>query len=457
MNRWEEQFANHPIHTTLGQLRDYASKEFNDIDEGEVSERRRFLKLISKYEEVFQGLDPEIIPFNQLDALNTALIQPNINNQITAFAQNGNVAHLVEASNILTNQLTSLCLLMSISCKDSSKKMIEDLEKLIDYSTSTLVEKKDTLVNELEKVNVSVNEKEQKLAELSAQIEQKKSELNIIHSEWQSQFSSAQESRSQEFSKWRDNFSTEKNAAVDSVIEEYEEKLNTGIADFTQKVDEILADGHDKHQAILELYEITAGDSVGAGYLKNANTEKKQADNWRLISVSFIVLTVCWLLFAYFYNIFHLFPAVMEPTTSNNQEIRIESPDPSKDNIKKSPSVAQARDFPLKTIPLPWYALFSTFSLSGVLLWGSAYAAQQSTKHRNNEKRTRWFALEVKAIDPFINSLEPAERNELKKQLCERIFGQSVNGTNDDTKVINEHVLKTVADTLGSILSKIPK
>ena len=104
-----------------------------------------------------------------------------------------------------------------------------------------------------------------------------------------------------------------------------------------------------------------------------------------------------------------------------------------------------------------WFKLFITFSLSGVLLWGSAYAAQQSTKHRKNEKRTRWFALEVKAIDPFISSLDPAQKNELKKQLSERIFGQFINSEDDNSKVIDEHVFKLVADSIGSIISKIPK
>ena len=51
-----------------------------------------------------------------------------------------------------------------------------------------------------------------------------------------------------------------------------------------------------------------------------------------------------------------------------------------------------------------------SFSLTAVLLYGAAYSAQQSTKHRNNEKRARWFALEIKAIDPFISSLPESDR-----------------------------------------------
>ena len=465
MSRWEEQFTNHPIHATLEWLRDSASKEFDDIDENEVPEKRRFLKLISKYEDVFQNLDPEIVPFSQLDSLNSTLRNQNITNQITSYIQNGNVAHLTKANNLITSQLNSLCLLMSISQSAPPQVLINDLEKLIDSSTATLIEKKDTLVEEFKKLNVSASENDKKIFELSSQIEQKKSELTLLFSEWQSQFSNAQDSRSQEFSKWRDNFSTKKNTEIAILVQKCEEKLNASASNFDKNIEDILVDGNAKHQAILDLYEITAGDSVGAGYLKNANTEKKQADNWRIISVSFIFFTVCWLLFAYFYNTQHLFSASTVQTYFNNTEKKAEPLDPAKENTKNHDATAtKIKDFPSKTMLLPsktmllpWYTLFVTFSLSGVLLWGSAYSAQQSTKHRNNEKRTRWFALEVKAIDPFISSLEPAERNELKKQLCERIFGQNVNGVRDETKVIDEHVFKTVADTLSSILSKIPR
>src|SRR5690606_18584207 len=58
---------------------------------------------------------------------------------------------------------------------------------------------------------------------------------------------------------------------------------------------------------------------------------------------------------------------------------------------------------PLQNTRFPWHTMLIAFSISGVLLWGAAYSAQQSTRHRNNEKRARWFALEVKAFDPFIS------------------------------------------------------
>ncbi|WP_210467703.1 hypothetical protein, partial [Vibrio crassostreae] len=51
-----------------------------------------------------------------------------------------------------------------------------------------------------------------------------------------------------------------------------------------------------------------------------------------------------------------------------------------------------------------WSKYLLTFSLTGVLLFGAGYTAQQSSKHREEARRTRRFALQVKALDPYISS-----------------------------------------------------
>jgi hypothetical protein len=466
MNRWKEQLEGHGIHETLKWLSDSVSNEFDDIDENEASEKRRLLKLIQKYKEVLDAIDPEVTPFNQIDGLNRGLTNSDFAKQINDYVKTGSVANLVEASNLLSNHITPLSVLLSIAEKAPLQQPIADLEKLIDSLVNTLVRKKDELSSSLDELEISVAEKAQAQDVLSTQIEDSKSEISAVVNEWQKQFSGAQENRSQEFSKWRDNFSAEKSSEVEVAIQDYRTKLTESTAAFQGEVSEIIIDGKEKHTAILELYEITAGDSVGAGYLSSANSEKNQADTWRTISVGFIITTAVWLLFSFFYN---------APKTSHSLNIEYitkSEPQISKEEKQKKQGAAaddagngkKKSSFPKQPIssivnepPFPWYTLFVTFSLSGVLLWGSAYAAQQSTKHRINEKKARWFALEVRAFDPFINSLDDKDKNDLKRQFSEKIFGHSLNTDDDNVKVIDEHVFKTVADTLGAILSKIPK
>jgi hypothetical protein len=452
MSRWEELYDNHAIHETLEWLRESVSKEFDDVDESEISEKRRLLKIISKYEEVLSSLDTEIIPFNQLDSLNSALRHQSITSQINAYIQSGNVANLVEVNNLLTNQLMQLCLLYSLSGPSDVYKPIKDLEHLLDSATDTLSKKKDKLKGELSELESKSQAQDSRLADLDSLIEKKKTEVDSHITNWQKQFSNAQESRSQDYNKWRESFSSEKDEEIETLISKYNNQFENDSEEFRSSISELLKDGNEKHQSILELYEITAGDSVGAGYIKSADDEKSQADNWRHVSVGFIALTVAWMLFAYFSGTNNNYLPT-QASIAHHAEVDANKVKPYNTNAKTVMSEVPNQS----AASINWYKLFITFSLSGVLLWGSAYAAQQSTKHRNNEKKNRWFALEVKAFDPFISTLDEPQRNELKKQLAERIFGQSSDNANEDSKIIDEHALKVVTDTIVKILSKVPK
>ncbi|BBG65893.1 hypothetical protein NNO_1190 [Hydrogenimonas sp.] len=418
MNRWQQKFEEHPIHETLRQLEESVSKEFEDIGEQEAIERRRFLKIIAMYQEVLKGLDSELVPMNQLDNLNDGLRQANIWNQVTDYVSNRNPAHLIRANDHLTNLLTPLSLLFAISKKMRFSKPFRKAEELVDEFSKTIVSQKDTLQNELKSLSGEVADCEQKLQKLERQIEARKNETDTLISQWQSQFSEAQERRNTDYAAWREKVDKQAASQTQEVIDKSEETLKSHQSAFEEEISAIIKDADAKHKAILELYELTAGDSVGAGYIKSADKEMKQANTWRWIAIGFIVTTVLWLAFVYFCN-------------------------------------AGSFDFCHFGAEGFWIKIVTAFSLTGVMLYGAAYASQQSTKHRNNEKRARWFALEIKAFDPFISSLKEDQRQELKRQLSERLFGHHEDG--DDEKVIDEHVYKTVIDGIVRVIEKIPK
>lgn len=416
MNRWQQTFDDHQLHETLKALHDYVNTIFNDTDESEYTERRRFLKIIATYQEILEGLDPELVPVNQLDSLNTALRQQHIWNQAAAYEQNGDAAHLIMANDHLTQQLSQLSILMAIAKKTKFTKPFRKIEEVVDQFFNTVTEKKDTLKEEIQKLSASIAERHAELQKLETLIETRKTETDTLTTQWQSQFSEAQERRSVDYTSWREKIDEKTETNIQTLIEKSKSTLAQEQTSFNGQIKLILDDADEKHKAILELYELTAGDSVGAGYIKNANEEMTQANTWRWISIGFIGATVAWLVFVYFCN--------------------------------------SLCHFDTHTF---WEKIITAFSLTGVLLYGAAFASQQSTKHRNNEKRARWFALEVKAFDPFVSSLPETQRNVLKQQLSERLFGQSNNDVLTDSKVIDEHAYKTIIDGIANIVSKLPK
>lgn len=451
MNRWKEAFDKHPIHETLSWLDNAASSNVENLSEGEVEEQRRLKKIIERYRHVLASVDPEMVPVNQLDGLNNNLRHQNVTNQVNAYTQSGKASHLVAINDHVSKQLTQLSIVQSLSDDPDAQDRISYIDSVIDSTINGLSAKKDDLDAQLTSLSSLTEEQANKLNSLSEEIEAKQSEINKLMSDWQNQFSSAQESRSQEFSKWRDAFASEKSKEVQEILDKHDKALDQQMGRLKTELDRIIEDAESKHQSILDLYELTAGDSVGAAYIKSAEEEREQADRWRKVSVSFIGLTVIWLVFSFFYNSESW---IFFDTSVNQLTSKVDTQSQEADQTRSGD--VNFEQEPIQGIDFPWHTMLIAFSISGVLLWGAAYSAQQSTRHRNNEKRARWFALEVKAFDPFISSLEPQQQQDLKRQLAERIFGQS-STTDEDSKVVDEHALKAVTEAFGKVLSKLPK
>ena len=451
MNRWKEVFDKHPIHETLSWLDNAASSNVESLSEGEVEEQRRLKKIIERYRQVLASVDPEMVPVNQLDGLNNSLRHQNVTNQVNAYTQSGKASHLVAINDHVSKQLTQLSIIQSLSDDPDAQDRISYIDSVIDSTINGLSAKKDDLDAQLTHLSFLNEEQAKKLNSLSEELEAKHYEINKLMSDWQNQFSSAQESRSQEFSKWRDAFASEKSKEVQEVLDRHDKTLDQQVGRLKTELDRIIDDAESKHQSILDLYELTAGDSVGAAYIKSADEERVQADRWRKVSVRFIGITVIWLVFSFFYNSesWSFFD-----TSVNQETSKVDTQSQEADQTRSGDVIFEQE--PIQSIGFPWHTMLIAFSISGVLLWGAAYSAQQSTRHRNNEKRARWFALEVKAFDPFISSLEQQQQQDLKRQLAERIFGQSPT-TDEDSKVVDEHALKVVTEAFGKVLSQLPK
>jgi hypothetical protein len=455
MSRWKDQFENHPIHETLDWLFTAISKRFDEVDEDEIIEKRRLIKVIENFRETLASSDPELISLPALDSLEHTLRQHQFATYIDGYEQTGSVQNLVNASDYLTNYLPSFVGQFQTlnPTEKQAKSSIKVLESLVDDATNSLILQKDKLIAELGDLSNEVNLLKDKASNLDNRIEKNSSDINASINEWQGQFSKAQDLRSTEFNSWRESFAKEQNNEIDSITEQYAEDLQNIRSTFKEELEQVLEDSREKYNTILELYELTAGDSVGAGYIKNANAEQSQADRWRIGSIVFISLAVIWMVFSFYSNkpeakVAQKLNSVTQLTTETKKTS-------SKSEVEPEPAleVASEDNYQISTI----YRLFLTFSISGVLLWGSAYTAQQSTKHRDNENKLRRFALEVKAFDPFTNSLEPDQRNELKKQLTEKLFGQDISSSREDRKVIDEHAYKVITDGISSVVSKLSK
>jgi len=422
MNRWQERFDSHPIHDTLKELHAFASKELDSVEENQVIEKRRFLKIIESFQTELKKLDPEIIHYQILDNINNQLRADPLYPQIQAYGTSGRAKHIRNANEHLNAIIPLFSSLYPQGSNLIEENPVSGLEKVFDSFVSTVTSEKERLKEQIQKLAEQASQQSAKITELTTDIDNRKKEINELIANWQKQFSDGQDQRQRDFSavtkkhqddtiSWLAKITEETNKSISDAINAHNQKLTGSQSQFDLKVSAYLEEAKNKHQAILDLYQLTAGDSVAAAYIKSADDEKRAADHWRRSTIIFVIATAAWTAASYFLT--------TEPDLSDS---------------------------------ILWFQIIKSLSITGVLLFGAIYSAKQSNAHRINERQTRWFALEVKAIDPFISSLTPAEQNTLKNKLSEKLFGQNNRAIDKDHLYEDQHYVETLLKGIADII-----
>lgn len=298
MNRWQDQFEKHPVHESLKKLEGFVNQDFERIDDEEIVERRHFIKLLSTYKNTLSKIDPEFFHINSLNLLNGHLSNPSLIEVMTVYKDKGTVAHLRSANDMLTQNIAAFAPLLTLE-EAGQVALCSEIEKLVDYTSQTLVEEKDKLKKELKLLEKDIEEQSQKANELSTLIDTNKADVQNHISEWQQQFSTAQETRINDFSEWKNKFTDAANAEIKRLQGGYDDALNEKYEAFESKIKILTEDSNKKHEQVCKLYNLIAKDGVAGGYTEDAKKEEKQANNWRLGSIFFILAAVLWMLLCY--------------------------------------------------------------------------------------------------------------------------------------------------------------
>ncbi|WBA17868.1 hypothetical protein [Salinivibrio kushneri] len=389
MSSWATKLENHPLHETLTQLLSWVQISVDDIT-GDISEVRRFENVIRRVQANLNNIDSELVAFTELDSFNNALRHQNIWQQVNTFSSNGNAAHIRNANNHLTNALNGKQWLVAPSIVG------EQVEQ------DHLREACDDLADKFQLLKEKFDNLEKEKAELETTIENRRQEIDQQISQWQHQFSEAQEKRSESYQDWKRDLEKNVSESNKELINKTESKLEKLESDTSIFLSRLSEQSEKKHIRIQELYELASGDSITGGYAQTAKNESDQANLWRKISIGFIVVTAIWLLSAFFFYSSGGFHAAVSQLSYSTEAA-------SENNV-------------VDIATLDWSRYLLTFSITGVLLFGAGYAGQQSTRHRNEARRTQRFALQVKALDPYISSLPEEEQINIKKSLIEKFF-----------------------------------
>lgn len=429
MSRWSEVFESHPIHQTLSQSKEYLSTEVEGGDLDFEDERRRLIGVVDNLCEIVGGMDSEFYPKQWLDQLNQHMRHQNFLNQLQSYATSPGTSHLRTANDHITQYAPQVFHISSMSRPVESRKVLDNTRKAFESFS-------DSMDSAARRTDERFSEYEAEFHKLSALVKSLEQEVEALEesadsklSEWQEEFTSKQTSRAEEysaakikreeeiesqFSEWRDTIEKQR-AGIEAV---QEGKLHDTLESFKKVGSDVIKDVKIKHEEVKELHKLVGRDSVAGGYQSSAGEEGRQADLWRIVSLVCLVITAVWLVIKY-----------------------------------------RSGFAPIEGGGVNWPELITAASLTAIFLYAASYTSRQSKMHRDNEKQLRSYALETKALDPFIADLERDEQQAIKAELVRRMFGQQAAQRSLDRPALDDGTVKTlvekVSDTVKETVVKV--
>lgn len=411
MSRWAEEFSTHAIHDAIEEAMKHLSVVPADADDGHAEEVARIAKVLNLIRDTLQRMDPDLIPGSLLTNINNQIRHQNFTNQLLSYSQNGGLGHLQTANNHIDGAVfPSLQQLSAMTGDPIEIRNEQQLQQILKDFAANAKSQQDDLSEAYSSQSEEIGSLRQKTDQIKSELDSLDAAQNKLIETWTAEFDAQQEAHSNSYEEneaarkaaFEEWFKPTTDAAKAKIVE-----FNT---EFEAELNEMRIDASNKHKKILDLHNLVAGDSVAVGYLNDGKSEKGQADLWRWISVFFIISTVAWLGFAF--------------------ALSYEGKDPEGG---------------------VWVNLARTASLTGVLLFGAAYASRQSKTHRDQERRARWFGLEMKALDPYIDSLEPDQQKVLKAKLADRFFGQRPSDNPVQSVGLDDTTIKSFVDLASKL------
>lgn len=452
MSEWVDRVENHEIRNQLQtitnlleQAREYAEKQPDTLED-----YNRLVQIIAFVVNVLDNCDPFMVPTPTLKNLSSN--SQNIIQEITNYINNNNRAHLVSANNHADQLIIhgkTLETNTHVYDIDSIREIVGNFRKSAGQYIRYLEEDYLKLKNQLEELRT-------KNQELSTDINAQKSRLDNAISQFQQQFSAATEKRSEQFieaenkrdnqykqtisnientlketlKEAENNFKTyldSNKSLVDTKLEEFKSYLEEITiksisvidkfkTDSTSQLEELNTNANillkvieEKKEDALNLVQIIGNIGVTGNFQKIANAEKETADKLRNLALLLMVIMVLIIGFTVFSN------------TTNGFD---------------------------------WKMSLFRLSAALVLAIPATYAATESSKHRNAEYRNRQAELELASIDPFLEKMPEATKNDLKAKLTEKFFGNSKLDEVSSKEVSSSSLFDLIKITIENLTKK---
>jgi hypothetical protein len=405
--QYKIRFNDHGVHEALEQAREALTSLSDDQRKEAVEGGHDPDDWLSRLEPAFDHLgallgaaDPALVNISALDSIQQQLEQ--ITTSLNALRENQEWAQLQtvqSAGESLLNTTMQFAPAVGVwtdsDLKNAASKLGEGAaakSRSLQGQLSNLKGRLDQLKDEADQAFVSLEEKaaerntqaDTQLENLGTEVSAEKTRIDEAISKFETDFNSSQEERGTLFAQTRKELDEMSKEAIDALkvaneeaAADEKERAEKAIENLEAGGESIIDFLNEKKDQAAKLIDLVATSSTAGAFGDEAKEQREAADRWRKGAVALATVAVAIGLIVVGLSF------VYHATTA--------------EQIGKALTVA-------------------------VLLAVAGYAANQSSQHRRREQRAKRLELELVAFGPFTEPLDPAEQNQVRKELIERMF-----------------------------------
>ncbi|MBL7857255.1 MAG: hypothetical protein JNM57_06165 [Cyclobacteriaceae bacterium] len=391
------EFKEHVIFEKLGQLEtrvhDKESAEKVDI------ENLDFLKASCSF--IRNQLDKSLtILINIVDLTTVANELDGALTNLNAFlGDNSNLGHLNNASNNLYSAI-SKARSFPVPNADgnfSFSQIINDFKSLVDQKLKEFNASAQAIDSTIGVINQNLKERQEGIDTVNKIIGEKQLLVDSLNTTFQSGFDQIKSTEATKFEELRNNFKKDVDnsiKAIDDSTKDLIGRLNT------------------KETEAKKLVNVIGNVGATGNYQQVADANRKAANLWRNIAIGFMSLLAGILVYTI---------------------------------------------WKIDTKEYDWQMALVRILSALVLTYPATYAARESSKHRQLESINRRAELELASINPFIEILDDAKKQEIKEKLVEKYFGNNERSSEKDSDKSDEVSINIVERIIKTISSEFFK
>lgn len=394
MSRWIERVNQHPLFETLtsvSALTDELSAAPENVSADVVESLNRIAMVVRYIDGLLRQVDPLLIVPSWLDQIKSSV--DAVIGHLTQFRADRNPKLLLAANTNLDSALSQLSTVHGVS----SPEAVEDLREASSSFRRACGQLTRNLEAEVEQTKSASNNLKSKLDEMTAEVTAQKQRLDTAITNFTQSFNEAQTTRGNEFAELKekarkevtmeisafresvDGLMSESNSTIKELFERIEKEHRTHKESTGEQADRLLQELQGRLDEAQRLVGIISMTGMVGGYQRVANDERNAFVRWRRGAVGSMLLLTSFAIYTF--------------------------------------GTAASMHFDAGQFA---NRLFVTVTLAVL----AGYAAVQADRHRRAEISNRQMELELASFDPFLASLSDEERNSLKRDLADRVFGR---------------------------------